>query len=384
VPRLLCCTDTWPPQVNGVSIVTALSIAGLAARGWECAVIAPRCPGAPQQAADADLTVVPSIPMPRYPQLRLALVRDGDVRKVVRRFAPDLVHSATEFLIGRAGQREALRAGVPSVSSYHTDFAKYTAAYGMPWLREPVMRSIVRFHQRARRTYTPGRPAAGDLAARNVEHVEVWGRGVDIETFNPAKRDASLRQRLGIEGRFTFLHVSRLAPEKGTDIVVAAYKRACQILPPDSTRLVIAGEGPAEAALRAAAPPHAIFLGFVDRATELPGLYASCDAFCFASLTETLGLVILEAMACGLPVLATPAGGVADHLRDGVNGLAFPARSADALAQAMVRVATDDTLHATLSRGARQTAEALSWEEELDRLDASYRDVLRESRAGES
>ena len=136
------------------------------------------------------------------------------------------------------------------------------------------------------------------------------------------------------------------------------------------------GAGPREAALRAGAPASVVFLGHLDRDTMLPQLYASADAFVFASQTETLGLVVLEAMASGLPVCAVSAGGVAEHLHDGVNGLAVPAGNADAMAGALVRLATDPVLHHRLSLGAVATARDLSWPAELDRLDRSYRELL--------
>jgi phosphatidylinositol alpha 1,6-mannosyltransferase len=147
------------------------------------------------------------------------------------------------------------------------------------------------------------------------------------------------------------------------------------MVPRGVLHLVIAGTGPCEAELRAAAPPGVTFLGFLDRESRLPDLYANCDAFVFASVTETLGLVVLEAMASGLPVIAAPEGGVRDHLRDGVNGLTYPAGDAAALARAMVLLANEWELTRHLGRHARHTAEGLSWERELDRLDASYREV---------
>lgn len=107
-----------------------------------------------------------------------------------------------------------------------------------------------------------------------------------------------------------------------------------------------------------------------------PQPYASADAFVFASLTETLGLVVLEAMVSGLPIIATPAGGVADHLRDGENGLAFPPYDSDKMGHAMVRLVMDRKLRDQLAIGARRTAEGLDWEAELDRLGASYREVM--------
>jgi glycosyltransferase involved in cell wall biosynthesis len=108
-------------------------------------------------------------------------------------------------------------------------------------------------------------------------------------------------------------------------------------------------------------------------------LYASSDAFVFASLTETLGLVVLEAMASGLPVIAVPAGGVADHLRDGLNGLAVPPADVHAMANAMVMMACNRVQTCRLAAGARGTAEALGWDVELDRLDASYREIIAAS-----
>jgi glycosyltransferase involved in cell wall biosynthesis len=157
------------------------------------------------------------------------------------------------------------------------------------------------------------------------------------------------------------------------DVVMEAYRRAESQLPHGAARLVVAGAGPEEKRLRATAPPGTVFLGFLERDAALPSLYASADAFAFASTTETLGLVVLEAMASGLSVIAAPAGGVAEHLRDGENGIAYPANDVDACAAAMVRLATDGSLSVRLRTGARRTAEALSWSTELDRLDASYR-----------
>ncbi|HKO14589.1 MAG TPA: glycosyltransferase [Gemmatimonadaceae bacterium] len=126
---------------------------------------------------------------------------------------------------------------------------------------------------------------------------------------------------------------------------------------------------------RGEAPESVSFLGNLDRQRRLPELYASGDAFLFASVTETLGLVVLEAMASGLPVIAAPAGGVADHLGHEAIGLAYPAGDAELMAHAMVRLVRDRVLRDALARGARRTAEGHSWNAELDRLDVSYRQV---------
>jgi phosphatidylinositol alpha 1,6-mannosyltransferase len=382
--RVLFCTDTYPPQVNGVSIVTALMVSGLSRLGWQCAVVAPRYPAATHaqwggQAGSnegpAELVTIPSVPMPRYPEVRLALPWIGPERRLVERFRPDLVHCATEFSIGRMGQSAAGRSGVPMVSSYHTDFARYADAYGAPWLRPTVSAYLGRFHRRSRRVYTPSSISRGDVAALGAKDIEVWGRGVDAELFHPRRRSAALRAELGAGDAFVFLYVGRLAPEKRAEHIIQAFRLAADALPAGRVRLVMAGAGPREAELRAAAPDGVTFLGFLDRQTRLPDLYASCDAFVFASITETLGLEVLEAMASGLPVVAAPAGGVRDHLRNEENGLAFPEGDVGSMARAMVALATEPELTRRLAQGARLTAEALTWEREMERLDRSYREV---------
>ena len=383
-PRVLYCTDTYTPQVNGVSVVTALSVAGLRERGWQVGVVAPSYPLQPPAGVrmflddfgSADYKVeIPSVPFPPYPDIRLAAPYFGRITRAVKEFQPDVVHCATEFLIGRLGQMAAQRADLPIVTSYHTDFSRYADAYGAPWLRPTISGYLARFHGRARRTLTPSAVSRADLLALGLQDVEVWGRTVDTEIFSPNRRDEGLRRRMGTEDSVLFLHVGRLAAEKGVHHIIEAFRLARASLPAGAIHLIIAGGGPEEGALRASAPEGVTFLGVLDRAKHLPRLYASADAFAFASTTETLGLVVLEAMASGLPVIAPAAGGVADHLRHEENGLEVAAGSASEMARAMVRIVMDRVLRDTLALGARRTAEGLSWQGELDRLDVSYREV---------
>jgi phosphatidylinositol alpha 1,6-mannosyltransferase len=383
-PRLLVCTDTYPPQVNGVSVVTALSVSGLRERGWDVAVVAPRYPAPRTHAFPAEptladrygtTTAIPSAPMPGYPDIRLALPADRPIAALIREFQPDIVHSPTEFVLGRIAQKLARAAGIPAVSSYHTDFSRYTEAYGVGWLRPSVSRYLADFHRRSRRVYTPSFVARDDLAGIGVSDVEVWGRGVDTRLFSPTRRSDALRAAYGSRDAFVLLHVGRMAAEKGVDRILAAFDLARRSLPAGEIHLVIAGSGPKEDQLRESAREGVTFLGNLDRSEVLPRLYASADAFLFASLTETLGLVVLEAMSSGLPVIAVPAGGVADHLRDDVNGVACAPDDPTDMAAAIVRLALDRPRTRRLAAGARQTAEALDWARELDALDRSYREV---------
>lgn len=388
-PRALICSDTYPPQVNGVSVVTALSATGLQERGWDVAILRPEYPsGGPDPFASSagqvpvsQVTTLPSTPLPGYADIRLALPAWRTVDQLLERFQPDLVHSATEFVIGRLAQRQAIRRGIPVVSSYHTDFSRYTESYGVPRLRRVVRNYIGRFHRRSARVYTPGLLAGEELNALGVTDVEVWGRGVDTGAFHPGHRSEMLRQAYGGPDSFLLVHVGRLAAEKGVERLLQGFALAREAMPDRDLRLVVAGVGPRETALRAGAPHGVSFLGNLDRTTMLPTLYASADAFLFSSHTETLGLVILEAMASGLPVVAAPAGGVADHLRDRVNGLAYPPGNVRAMAAGIAALARSPALTRELGTGARRTAEALAWSRELDRLDASYREVCARDNA---
>lgn len=380
--RVLYCTDTYAPQMNGVSVVTATSVRGLTERGWRCDVVAPRYPrpmhrsGLGLSGFENGITSLPSVAMPGYREVRLVAPAYRAVADAIDRFRPDLVHCQTEFMIGRLAQLAATRRRIDLVSSYHTDFGRYAEAYGASVLRGSVTAYLARFHRRSQRVFTPSEAAAADLRAMGVERVAVWGRAVDAAHFTPQRRRPEIRDRLGLGSRFTFLYVGRLAAEKNVDVVLEAYRVASAAVPQGVMRLVLAGTGPRAAALRARAPEGVTFFGHLDRATELPDLYANADAFAFASSTETLGLVVLEAMASGLPVLASPAGGVRDHLRHGVNGLACPVGDVHALAAAMRHLASEPAAALELGQGARATAVSLPWDGELDRLDAVYRSVL--------
>jgi glycosyltransferase involved in cell wall biosynthesis len=382
--RILFCTDTFPPQLNGVSVVTAAMVTGLRSRGWECGVMAPAYGPAYSPAARSvrpEPTMIPHFPVrawswPPYPEVRLAWPSRQRVGALMDTFRPDVVHCATELLVGRAGLLEATARGIPVCTTYHTDFSRYCDAYGVPFLRPLVRRWIARFHRRATRTLVPSPTAQRDLSTLRVTGTHVWGGGIDAEQFHPRHYSLLTRHRYAIGSAFTFLFVGRLAPEKNVELLLDAFARLQMARPTHPVRLLIAGTGPSEAALRARAGAGVTFLGAVDRATDLPALYASTDAFVFASATETLGLVLLEAMASGLPVIACQAGGVADYLEDERNGLAFAPGHVDGCVRAMTRVMEDESLRERVRSGARTTADAMSCTRELDRLDAMLRDLV--------
>jgi glycosyltransferase involved in cell wall biosynthesis len=370
--RISLITDTYLPEVNGVTTVLAMMRRGLLARGHAVQVVAP---GYDQPGPD-DAGVVRrwSMRFPPYPAMRLSLPIGGDVARALDDFAPDLVHVATEGPLGTLGRRAAVRRRLPLVTSFHTDFPRYAERYLGRWAVAPVQGYLRRFHAPARFTQTPSQTTRDELSALGFRRPVVWGRGVDTTLFHPERRNLLRRATLGVtDDRPVILHVSRLAVEKDVTTLVAAFQQAHAELG-DTVRFVVAGDGP-EAGMVRAALPFATHYGFIAR-ERLAEVYADADLFVFTSPTETCGLVVLEAMASGLPVITSDRGGVLENVRHAINGLMVPAGAPEAFAAATVDLIRDRRARAAMGSAARAFAVARDWERELDALEPMYRDAI--------
>ncbi len=369
--RISFVTDTFLPEINGVTTVLAAMQHGLQRRGHVVQVVAPRYG---EHGEDAPgITRRPSMALPGYAQSRLTWPFDSGTGRALRGFQPDLVHVVTEGPLGAAGRRYALSSGIPLVTSFHTDFPRYAANYLGHWFVGPVRWYLRRFHAAAVLTQTPSESTRNELLRLGLQRVVVWGRGVDSAMFSPGRRSDARREAMGAQGRTLVLYVSRLAVEKDVDTLVAAFQRvhdrhgaaAC---------FVLAGDGPKAVEVRAALP-FAIHRGFLGR-MELADLYADADLFVFPSRTETCGLVVLEAMASGLPVIAANEGGVTENLRTGINGLALPAGDAAAFAAAVEELMADGQQRHAMGQAARAFAVGRDWERELEALGPLYAGAL--------
>jgi len=285
-------TDAWHPQTNGV--VRTLSTTCEVLRGWghEVTVISPEG--------------YPSIPAPTYPEIRLALTAPGAVGRQLAKIAPEAVHIATEGPLGFAARRYCLRRKVPFTTAYHTQFPDYLARRtGLPagafW---PYIRW---FHRPAQRIMVATETVRAQLRDQGLTQLTHWSRGVDLSCFFP---DAPpLPEYAGIEGPI-LLYVGRVAVEKNIEAFLAC--------PYPGTKVIV-GDGPARASLEAKFP-DALFLG-KKSGVELAGCYAGADVFVFPSRTDTFGLVMIEALACGTPVAAFPVPGPLDILTGEVGAM---------------------------------------------------------------
>lgn len=368
--RVALVTDTFLPEINGVTTVLRTMRDGLSARGHEVFVVAPRY-GA-NGADEANVLRCGSVPFPWYPAVRLSLPIGGRVARSLDRFQPNLVHSVTEGPLGGIGRRWAVRHRVPLVTSFHTDFPRYAGRYLGSWAIAPVRRYCRWFHSPAVVTQTPSQETARELRSFGLPSVMVWGRGVDPQRFTPDRRSECRRQAVGNSTRPVLLYVGRLAREKDIAVLMETFRLLHGKLG-DRVGFEVSGDGPEAASVREELP-FARHHGFLDR-DRLADLYADSDLFVFPSPTETCGLVALEAMASGLPVIAADQGGVLENLRPGVNGLLAPAGDAAAFATAAAELLEDPERRAGMAAGARAWALGHSWERELDALEVTYLQV---------
>jgi phosphatidylinositol alpha 1,6-mannosyltransferase len=375
--RIGLVTDTYTPQVNGVSTIVQRIADVLGASGHDVAVVAPRYPDGDRDTVHG--LRVPSVPFPPYPAIRLSLPSFGAVARFLDAFRPELLHVHTEGPLGLAGRRYAVRRGRPLVTSFHTDFPRYARHYGVPALAPLVWRWLAWFHGPAGLTLTPGDAIRDELHSHGLSAARVWGRGVDPRQFHPARRDAGWRRWLaGGDDSAIVLHVGRLAPEKNVETLIAAWRLARERLGQRAT-FVVAGEGPLAARL-VAELPFVRQLGFLPRAT-LATLYASCDLCVLPSHTETCGLVALEAMASGLPVIAADAGGLREGVRHDETGLLVPPHDAPAFAAGIEALVLDPARRFTLAAAAREWAFQRDSAHEDAQLLTQYADLVR--RGGE-
>jgi glycosyltransferase involved in cell wall biosynthesis len=372
--RIAMVTETYPPEVNGVARTMGLIVEGLRGRGHDLQLVRPR-QGESDRAADGPgyrEQLRAGFRIPRYPQLRMGFPAKGFLARQWREEPPDIVHIATEGPLGASALAAARALGIPVATDFHTNFHAYSGHYGIGALARLVMSHLRRFHNRSGCTMVPTAEIAQELARAGFERLRVVGRGVDAAVFSPGKRSAALRASWGVgEDTPVALCVSRFAPEKNFPLVMDAY-RAMRVASP-GTRLVLVGDGPLAESLRREG------LGVVVAGRkvngELSAHYASADIFLFPSLTETFGVVTLEAMASGLAIVAYDYAAARQYLVHGRSALLAAPHDRDAFIRHASALACDSERARALGRQARAVAEGLGW----DRVVADFEMVLRET-----
>jgi glycosyltransferase involved in cell wall biosynthesis len=372
---ILCIvTETFPPEVNGVAMTLHRITVELERRGHAVQIVRPRQSSEAQNARYANATIVSGLPLPGYDGLRFGLPCRRKLRCLWETAAPDIIYVATEGPLGQSAIRAANDLGIPIVSGFHTNFHEYMKHYRLPILANMVQGFLRSTHNKTRRTFAPSQDVIDRLKAMGVEGTRLLGRGVDTELFDPARRDASLRQRWGVEDDgLVALFVSRLAAEKNIPLAAEAFQRIKAAFP--AAACVFVGDGPERSKLEKAHPDF-IFAG-MQQGEALAAHYASADLFVFPSVTETFGNVVTEALASGLVTLAYDYAAPRRFIQDGENGfLASFDDHADFLA-ALDRALEERAHWPSIRASARQTAEALGWVGVVRQFVADLEDAIQ-------
>lgn len=368
--RIALFTETFLPKVDGIVTRLRHTIEHLERNGDRVLVIAPE--GGLTEYKGAKVYGIPGVSLPLYPELKLALPPLG-TKNAIEEFQPDLIHVVNPAFLGVGGIYYAKTMNIPLVASYHTHLPQYLHHYGLGALEGLLWELLKAAHNKAQLNLCTSSAMVKELVNHGIERVDLWQRGVDTDMFQPHLASAQMRSRLtqGNPQDPLLLYVGRVSAEKQIDQI----KPVLEAIP--QARLAIVGDGPYREALEAHfADTKTNFVGYL-QGLELAAAFASADAFVFPSRTETLGLVLLEAMAAGCPVVAARSGGIPDIVTDGVNGYLFEPDDPDGAITATKSLLAATQTREELRLNARHEAEQWGWAAATKQLQSYYRSVLQ-------
>jgi glycosyltransferase involved in cell wall biosynthesis len=378
--NLVLVTETYSPEINGVAMTLGHLVDGLAARGHRLTLIRPR---QRQESPRYSVTQrvgcrqvrLPGVPLPGYPQLRLGLPAGRRMRQLWSLNRPDLVHVATEGPLGASAITTARKLGIPVTSSFHTNFDQYTRDYRIGWLKPVVAAWLRHVHNRTLRTFIPTHDLLARLKGEGYDNLRMLSRGVNTALFTPTRRDESLRALWGAApGDPVVVHVGRMAAEKNYPLLFRAFDAIKAAEP--RARLVLVGDGPLLSYYQRQRP-DAVFTGFYT-GINLARLYASGDIYLHASVTETFGNVITEALGSGLAVGAFDYAAAHEFIQPGQNGLLAPVGDEAAFLTHAVRLVREPALRARLSAAAPAAVSSRSWDAIIDRFETDLLEAIAE------
>ncbi len=366
--RVAVISESFLPTVNGVTNSVCKVLDHLATRGHEAIVICPDA-GAPRQYSGFEVHTVPALAYRQFP----VGLPSYQVQRILTRFAPDVLHAASPFLLGAQGIAAANRMGVPSVAVFQTDVAGYTRSHRLGLATAAAWRLVRWVHDGADLTLVPSSASEADLENAGIGRLARWGRGVDLVRYHPNNRfdpaTRTLREQLSPDGDVVIGYVGRIAAEKQVE-------RLGALRGVPGIRIAIVGDGPhvpvVERELRGMPVSWLGRLGGGDLASA----YASFDAFVHTGTEETFGQTVQEAHATGLPVVAPHAGGPIDLIEHGVDGLFFAPNDDHELRKAVSLLVGDAPLRQRMGEAGRRAVLGRTWESVCDDLIGYYERVI--------
>lgn len=380
--RLALVTETFPPEVNGVSMTLGRLVRGLAHKGYQVQVVRPCQSSDGEEAGIGENPyrelVMPGMPLPGYEGLRMGRPEAYRLLREWTHAKPDLVHVATEGPLGLAALWVARVLQIPTSSTFHTNFHQYTGHYKIGLIEDLILVFLRITHNSCGCTLAPTKQMADELKAMGFKNTAVLSRGVDTELFSPDRRDEQLRAEWGAkpEDRVV-VYVGRVASEKNIDLAVKAFRRSRS----ESRKsvMVIVGDGPEREPLQAKYS-DIVFAG-MRKGEDLARHYASSDIFLFPSITETFGNVVTEALSSGLAVVTYDYAAGRELIESGVDGLLAPFDQPDQFIEtAKVAMGLDEKALSSLRIRARETAMSVSWERVIQEFEQSLEIVKNRDR----
>ncbi len=368
--RIALMTESFLPKIDGIVTMLTKTVECLRQAGHEVLIFAPS--GGPKELFGAEVAAMPSAPFPLYPELRLALPR-ARMRAQLKEFSPDVLHLFEPALLGVGGLYYAQVLDIPLVISYHTNLPSYLRYYKLGMIEKLTWKLMRERHRRADLNLCTSTAMIHDLDSHGIGHLALWQRAVDANRFRPEARSQETRNFLskGEPSRPLMLYVGRLSAEKD----VARLRAVIEAVP--DARLAIVGDGPLRHNLeRHFKNTPTFFTGYL-HGEPLASAYASADLFVLPSETETLGLVLLEAMASGCPVVACRAGGVPDAVEDGETGFLFEPGDTSGLIRTVKRALANGCGLNSIRLRARQDVEQRNWEGATQQLLECYAETIR-------
>jgi 1,2-diacylglycerol 3-alpha-glucosyltransferase len=395
--RVAIFAESYLPYLSGVTVATDALARGLATAGHRVLVVAPRPLGGPvdgDSSAGAEGPNLAHAWLPSYqlpvvvpPGYRMPWPRSSSALRVATAFRPQVVHAQSPFVSGLMARRVARRVGAPLIFTHHTRFSDYRHYLGLLAVPGAALtdRHLRRFWESCAAIVAPSRELAAEISdrlsgSRSPPIVRVVPTGLDLPSI-AALEAIDPRPLAGWPaGTSVIASLGRLAPEKSIEVVVDAF---AALRPADHVRLLLIGGGPSEAALRRRAAAGDL-AGRVHLTGPLPreralAMLKGADVFAFASRTETQGLVLAEALACGVPVVALPGPGVVDSVRDGEDGVVVDAAQgdrSDALARALDDLLRDDARRRRLASAAAAGSVRFDLRRRIAEVEHLYREAV--------
>ena len=369
--RVLISAESFLPRSNGVTNSVLRVSRYLKAQGHEVLIIASG--DGPSRVEEIEIRRVPALALKRIAQVDIPRVKVKTLIPILEEFNPDIIYLASPFLLGEQVRKAGIRCGIPVIANYQTDVSGFIDFYGLNTAKTIVEKRLKKIHKGSTLTLAPSTESISFLRSLGIENVRHWGRGVDLEQFNPAWRSEKLRKYWGADSDTLIIgFVGRLAPEKQVhklasigDVGLLAGKKILQ---------VIVGEGPTRETLEKSLP-KAVFTGHLN-GKELSKAVASMDLLITTGENETFCQVIQEAMAAGLAVIAPNAGGPKDLISDGVDGFLYePGENLD-IRKKVLRAIFDREQLEKMSLAAYSKVQGKTWDQVCHQLLSIFSEVI--------